>query len=109
MKKLILFCFLIVLLVGSVTAIELRAWDVAPYNIGIGNYYVNLDGVKKIKQKISHGDCVYPVWLDTPIVYGDYIDYSVTRNHIDITLKDDANYIEVFTGAKSKTSCDVGP
>ena len=110
MKRIyIMLCILLCVTVYEASAIQLYTWDVAPYNIGIGNVYQDLEGVKVIKQRIITGDCVYPTWLD-PIVYsypGKFADYKVTRNYIEIPVNN-AQAIQVFIFANSKTKCTIG-
>ena len=93
---------------GSAAGIELRTWHDAPYNIGVGNYYVGLDGVERIQQRISSGDCVYPTFLGAPIVYGDYESYKVTRNYVNIELKPGARWVQVFVWADGPGRCVFG-
>ena len=106
----------IILLIGlvmcslAVNAIDLVTWNIAPYNIGIGNLYRVTEDVKVIKQRISYGDCVYPDFIEVPLVYGDYESYEVSKrkDQITIKLKPNARRVQVFMWANSKTHCAVG-
>ena len=104
----VMMALLALLCVGSAAGIELRTWSDAPYNVGVGNYYTDLGGVKKIKQRISGGDCVYPSFLSAPIVYGDYADYRVTRNYVEIVLRPGARWVQVFVWADGPGRCVLG-
>ena len=98
-------CAMLLVLAGSVNAIRLWPWDTAPYNMMVGNAYTDLEGITHIQQRIAYGDCEYP---SGTIVIGDAKIAKITRNYINIELKENAEFVSVGILANSKTRCSIG-
>jgi len=98
--------FMAMTMLMAVTAIKLDTWTPVPY-VGIAKYS-ELEGVTKIKQWLpSYGDCTYYDWYGLPIIWGDYQSYSIDKNYMHITLKEDAQSIFVGVVATDNTFCDI--